>query len=99
METPTGLRVAFPLHSAVGTASTATVVMEFEPGGHLPEHRDSAEELLLVLAGEAEAFVDGERARLGEGEVAVVPAMAPHGLRNAGEAPLRVIGFFSSSTV
>jgi len=30
-----GLRVSFPLHSATGTASTATVLFELDPGAEL----------------------------------------------------------------
>ena len=93
------IRVHFPLHAAVGTASTAVVLFELDPGGELATHTDSAEELLLVLAGDGAAHVDGETARLRTGEAAVVPAMAPHGIRNVGETTLRVLGFFSSSTV
>lgn len=93
------IRVEFPLHSAVGTASVATVLFELEPGNELATHTDSAEELLLVLAGVGEAHVDGETGLLQTGELAVVPAMAPHGIRNVGETTLRVLGFFSSSTV
>lgn len=94
-----GLRVSFPFHSATGTASTATVLFELDPGAELPLHTDSAEELLVVLQGEAEARVGDEVGRIGTHEVALVPPMAPHGLRNVGEDVLRVFGTFSSSTV
>ena len=97
--TAPGLRVNFPLHSATGTASTATVLFELDPGSELPVHTDSAEELLIVIHGTAEARIGDHVARLDEHEVAFVPAMAPHGLRNIGEGPLRVFGTFSSSTV
>ena len=93
-----GLRVDFPFQSATGTASTATVLFELDPGAELPLHRDSAEELLLILEGEGEATVGDESARVSTGEIALVPAMAPHGMRNIGETTLRVLGFFSSST-
>jgi quercetin dioxygenase-like cupin family protein len=93
------VRVAFPHHSVAGTASTATVYFELEPGCHLGAHTDSAEELLLVLEGDAEAAVGDEHARAGMGAIVTVPAMEPHDIRNAGEGTLRVLGFFSSSTV
>lgn len=92
------MKVGFPLSSDAGTASTAVVLLEFEPGGVLPIHTDSAEELLLVIEGSAEATVGGEMGRLEAGDVALVPALAPHGLRNVGDDTLRVVGFFSSST-
>jgi quercetin dioxygenase-like cupin family protein len=93
------IRFAFPLSSAVGTAATASVLFELEPGNELATHTDSSEELLLVLAGEGEAHVDGETGLLRAGQVAVVPALAPHGIRNVGDTTLRVFGFFSGSTV
>ena len=94
-----GLRVSFPLHSATGTASTATVLFELDPGAELGVHTDSAEELLIVVQGTAEARVGDEMGRIAKHEVALVPSMAPHGLRNIGDDVLRVLGTFSSSTV
>ena len=94
-----GLRVSFPFHSASGTASTASVLFELDPGAELPVHTDSAEELLVVVQGTAEARVADEIGLLRTHEVALVPPMAPHGLRNVGDDVLRVFGTFSSSTV
>ena len=94
-----GLRVSFPVHSATGTASTATVLFELDPGAELAVHRDSAEELLIVLQGTAEARVGDETGRLERHQVGLVPPMAPHGLRNVGADVLRVLGTFSASTV
>ena len=97
--TAPGLRVSFPLHSATGTASTATVLFELDPGAELNVHTDSAEELLIVVQGTAEARVGEEIGRLETHQVALVPPMAPHGLRNIGDDVLRVLGTFSASTV
>jgi quercetin dioxygenase-like cupin family protein len=94
-----GLRVSFPMHSATGAASSAAVLFELDPGAELPMHTDSAEELLLVVSGVGEARIGDEVARIEKHEAALVPAMAPHGLRNIGSEPLRVFGTFSSSTV
>ncbi|HJR94116.1 MAG TPA: cupin domain-containing protein [Gaiellaceae bacterium] len=94
-----GLRVSFPAHSATGTASTATVLFELDPGAELPVHRDSAEELLIVVQGTAEARIGDEVGTLERHQVGLVPPMAPHGLRNVGEDVLRVFGTFSASTV
>lgn len=33
------------------------------------------------------------------GDLAVIPAMVPHGIRNVGEETLRVVGFFSESRI
>jgi quercetin dioxygenase-like cupin family protein len=93
------VRVGFPHSSAVGTASTATVYFELEPGARLGLHQDSAEELLLVLEGEGEATVGEETGRAEAGSIVTVPAMVPHDIRNVGDGALRVLGFFSASTV
>jgi quercetin dioxygenase-like cupin family protein len=63
------------------------VVFELDPGDELATHTDSAEEVLLVLGGVAEAAVDGRRARLEQGTIAIVPAMTPHSVRNVGPTP------------
>jgi quercetin dioxygenase-like cupin family protein len=93
-----GHHVVFPVSSATGNAATATVYMEFEPGAELPEHRDSAEELLVVLEGTVEAHVDGATVTMREGDLTVVPAMAAHGVRNTGDRRARVLGFFGGAT-
>ncbi len=40
-----------------------------------------------------------EEGRLSAGQMAVVPAMVPHGMRNVGEERVRVAGFFSSNVI
>ena len=93
------VRFDFPLFAARGTKSTAVVYFELDPGCRLGTHVDSTEELLLILEGAAEVTVGDERGRASAGEIALVPAMVPHSLRNDGEETVRVVGFFSSSTV
>ena len=93
------LKVNFPFFLGTGTKSTAVVYFEVEPGYRLGTHTDSAEEILVILEGEAEVSLGDERGRLSAGEMALVPAMEPHGLRNAGEDTVRVVGFFSSNVV
>ena len=45
------------------------------------------------------AEVGDERGRVNAGDLAVIPAMAPHGIVNDGDETLRVVGFFSDSTI
>ena len=93
------VRAGFPISSGTGTKSTTVVYFELEPGEHLGSHTDSAEEVLLVVSGSGEATIGEEQAAVQTGTLAVVPALVPHSLKNTGEETLRVIGFFSSSTV
>lgn len=93
------IRVTFPFFLGNGTRSTAVVYFEIDAGRRLGTHTDSAEEILLILEGTAEVSLGQEEGRLSSGEMALVPAMVPHGLRNAGEKTVRVVGFFSSNVV
>jgi hypothetical protein len=43
--------------------------------------------------------VGDEQGRVSAGDMAVVPAMVPHALRNVGVETVRVAGFFSSNVV
>src|ERR1700675_2593433 len=100
-QSDTGMRVhaGFPISSGTGTKSTAVVYFELEPGEHLGSHTDSAEEVLLIVGGKGEATVGEEHAVVEAGTLAVVPALVPHSVKNIGDETLRVVGFFSSSTV
>jgi quercetin dioxygenase-like cupin family protein len=93
------VKVNFPFFLGTGTKSTAVVYFEIEPGYRLGTHTDSAEEILLILEGEAEVSLGDEQGRLSAGEMALVPAMVPHSLRNTGNETVRVAGFFSSNVV
>jgi quercetin dioxygenase-like cupin family protein len=93
------IRFDFPLSSLAGSASTAVVYFELDPGEHTGMHTDSAEEVVLILSGTAEATVGDERGVLTAGGIGLVPALVPHDVRNVGDETVRVVGFFSSSTV
>lgn len=92
-------RVTFPINRTTGAQSSAVVYFEVDPGKRLGRHTDSAEEILLLLSGTADVEVDGEHARLSAGDLALVPAMAPHALSNAGDETVKVVGFFSAAHV
>lgn len=92
-------RAAFPLYKSTGTKGLSVVYFEIETGNSLGTHTDSAEEIILVLEGKAEAIVDGEEGQLTKGEMALIPEMVPHNIRNIGSETLKVIGFFSSPNV
>jgi quercetin dioxygenase-like cupin family protein len=95
----TRVRVTFPINKWAGSADSAAVYFEIEPGNRLAEHTDSAEEILYVITGEAEAHVGDERRRLSAGDLAVIPAMMPHGLVNVGTDTVKVVGFFSEPEI
>src|SRR5262245_40653074 len=96
-----GARVSvnFPLNHWTGTADSAVVYFEVAPGDHLATHTDSEEEILYIVTGTGEAECGDERGVVTAGDLAVIPAMVPHGIRNTGDETLRVVGFFAGSRV
>src|SRR5215210_7210637 len=93
------LKVNFPFFLGTGTKSTAVVYFEIEPGYRLGTHTDSAEEIPIILQGEAEVSLGEEEGRLSAGQMAVVPAMVPYEMRNVGDDRVRDAGFFSSNVI
>jgi quercetin dioxygenase-like cupin family protein len=93
------IRFDFPVSHLAGTASTSVVYFELEPGEHTGMHTDSAEEIVLILAGQVEATVGDETGELTAGGLGVIPALVPHDVRNIGDETVSVVGFFSSNTV
>ena len=93
------VRVNFPINRAAGSEDSAVVYFEVAPGERLFRHQDSAEEVLYIVAGTAEAEVGGEIGVVHAGDLAVIPAMVPHALRNVGEDTVKVVGFFSEADI
>ncbi len=66
---------------------TQVATMRLDPGGASGESlntHDSSDQVLMVLEGEVEAEIAGERRRMKSGDVVIVPAGTPHRFRNAG---------------
>jgi quercetin dioxygenase-like cupin family protein len=88
-------KIAVPFNAETGNKDSAVGYFEVEPGNALPTHTDSAEEVLLCLEGRVEVTLGNERSQMLAGEMALVPAMVPHALRNGGTETVRIVGFFS----
>ncbi len=79
------------LVSALTGAGSLCVFEQFcDPGRGAPTHLHAVEEVLTVVEGEAEVWLDEERATLAAGQSVIVPAGRKHGFRNTGPATLHV---------
>jgi quercetin dioxygenase-like cupin family protein len=79
------------LVSAVSGASQLCVFQQWcDPGKGAPTHLHAVEEVLTVLAGAAEIWVEDERASLTAGQSVIVPAGRKHGFTNTGASTLHV---------
>jgi mannose-6-phosphate isomerase-like protein (cupin superfamily) len=74
-----------------GAANQSLAEASLEPGQATQRHYHArSEELYVLLEGEGDMEVDGERSRVGPGDAILIPPGAWHEIR-AGEAPLRFL--------
>ncbi len=90
-------KATFPLIGAHGSKDIATVYFEIDPGKNLGTHTDSAEELLVILEGEAIVTIDNEQASAKKGDIVLVPKMVSHNLLNTGTTKVKVLGVFGGA--
>jgi quercetin dioxygenase-like cupin family protein len=82
-----------------GAQSSGSSLLEVDPGHRLPRHTDSAEEVIVVIAGAAALTVGEETRTVPAGGVALVPECVPHEVRNAGDETLRFAAVYASTDV
>lgn len=68
-------------------------VVEFQPGAVVEEHRHEHEQMGMLLEGEAEFIIGGERRLLGPGQMWRIPGGVPHKVI-AGPRPVRALDVF-----
>jgi len=65
--------------------------MHIPPGGGPPPHRHDFEEAFILLEGEMQATVRGEKLLVRAGDTLNIPANAPHQFHNASTRPVRLL--------
>jgi quercetin dioxygenase-like cupin family protein len=61
-----------------------------DPGHGAPTHLHAVEEVLHVLEGEADVWVEDKHATLTSGQLMIVPAGVKHGFANSGTSTLHI---------
>jgi quercetin dioxygenase-like cupin family protein len=89
------------LHAAASVGATEKLIVNEswnDPGVGAPTHThpDGLEEIIMVLGGTAEFWVDGEHSILEAGDSIVLRPYTHHGFKNVGEDSLHVLAVFSS---
>lgn len=85
---------------ADGDTPTRTGIQTSEPGYVAPMHSHPYVEILFILEGQMEAWLEGgedDPVRLGPGDSIALPANVPHSFRTAGDQTMRLLGIHSSS--
>jgi len=90
------------MHAAASVGGTEQLVVNEswnEPGVGAPTHMhpDGLEEIIMVLEGTGEFWVDGKHTILEAGDSIVMRPYTHHGFANIGKMPLHVLGIFSSA--
>jgi quercetin dioxygenase-like cupin family protein len=85
-----GVRTRMHVSAVTGSVQLCMFQQWCDPGKGAPTHLHAVEEVLTVLDGEAEMWMDEERARLTAGQSMVIPAGRKHGFRNVGHGTLHV---------
>jgi mannose-6-phosphate isomerase-like protein (cupin superfamily) len=78
-----------------GTTPIRTGIQTSQPGYVAPVHSHPYLEVLHILDGVAEAWMDGaenEKVRLEKGDTIALPPNVPHSFRVVGDQPLRLLG-------
>lgn len=82
--------------AANGSRQLAVFEQVCAPGVGAPAHVHVVEEVLRVIEGTAEVFVDDERATLAPGDAITISAGAVHGFTNTGPTALRVLAILAA---
>jgi quercetin dioxygenase-like cupin family protein len=78
-----------------GTTPVRTGIQTSQPGYVAPVHSHPYMEILHILDGTAEAWIDGEdgsKVRLEKGDTIALPANVPHSFSVVGDQVLRLLG-------
>jgi mannose-6-phosphate isomerase-like protein (cupin superfamily) len=82
-----------------GTTPLRTGIQTAQPGYVAPVHSHPYLEVLHILEGTAEAWIDGresEAVTLRPGDTMAIPPETPHAFRVVGDQPMRLLGTHAS---
>jgi mannose-6-phosphate isomerase-like protein (cupin superfamily) len=80
-------------------ASISLILDESEPGTGPRLHRHAYDETWVIQEGEITFQVGDERLHAGPGDVAIIPAGAPHKFTNVGPGRSKIVCIHASPTI
>jgi quercetin dioxygenase-like cupin family protein len=84
-----GITVKMMVDSDLGAQLQTMFMVQYEPSGVAGTHDHPLEETYMILQGEVDASFDGERYRLGAGDIAWAGVGCVHGFSNPADRPVR----------
>jgi quercetin dioxygenase-like cupin family protein len=91
-----GVATRMLVSARTGATQLCVFEQEVAPGTGAPTHCHPVEEVLTVLSGEAEVWMEGARLVLSAGQSVLVPAHRYHGFRNSGTGKLHIHAILAS---
>ena len=80
-----GARTIPLVNARIGSRQTLSGITEFEPGAAIALHIHNCEETVIVLDGQAMAYIDGVEHSLGPTDTSWIPAGVQHFFRNVSD--------------
>jgi mannose-6-phosphate isomerase-like protein (cupin superfamily) len=71
------------------------VMMSIEPGEDIGEEVHEADQTTFIVAGEAQAVLDGKRTKCTANHMVIIPKGTKHNIINKGEEPLKLFTVYS----
>jgi quercetin dioxygenase-like cupin family protein len=91
-----GVETRMVVSAIQGAAELCIFEQWVAPGAGAPSHSHPVEEVLTVLEGEAEMWIDEQRKIMSAGQSLIVPAGRLHGFLNSGNATLHIHAVLAS---
>ena len=91
-----GVQSRMLVSARTGAAQLCVFEQQVAPGCGAPTHCHPVEEVLTVLAGEAEVWMEEARVTLSAGQCVIVKAERYHGFRNSGTGTLHIHAILAS---
>jgi len=91
-----GVLTLMQVSAVTGSVQLCVFQQWCEPGKGAPTHLHAVEEVLTVLDGEAEFWLEDERMKVTAGQSMIVPAGRKHGFRNIGKGTLHTQAILAS---
>jgi quercetin dioxygenase-like cupin family protein len=93
------IKFGFLIGSHNGSQTCTCLLFEIPEGHTAPTHTDSADEVAFVVQGTAQVTIGDQTVNVGKGDIAQLPRMVPHGVKNTGQGTLRLLTFLPTATV
>ena len=93
----TGVETLMHVSAATGAQHLCIFEQWVAPGTGAPTHSHPVEEVLTVVAGKADMWIDEDHAVVTSGQSLIVPAHRKHGFKNIGSDALHIHAVLASA--